>query len=123
MTENLKCANLNPISTNFRKFTNCLIIKARCSVRFIGVSITIISGITVFSAHCWPSTWGAETHREYFKGKTTIFCTKLKAGNHSFELELMPRYAGKYTLNPAKAEMMYFPVFYGRESMKTIGIK
>jgi hypothetical protein len=32
----------------------------------------------------------------------------------------MPRYGGKYNLNPAKAEMMYFPVFYGREGMKDI---
>jgi hypothetical protein len=32
----------------------------------------------------------------------------------------MPRYSGKYTLNPAKAEQMYFPVFYGREGMKKV---
>ncbi len=26
-------------------------------------------------------------------------------------------------LNPAKAELMYFPVFFGREKIKTIQIK
>ncbi len=65
---------------------------------------------------------GVETHREYFKHKTSIFCTKLKQGTYKFSIQLMPRYSGKYVLNPAKAEMMYFPVFYGREGLKMIGI-
>ena len=69
------------------------------------------------------SYWGPESHREYFKHKTSIFCTKLKAGKHIFEVELMPRYSGNYALNPAKAELMYFPVFYGREGMKRVGIR
>ena len=66
--------------------------------------------------------WGVETHREYFKNKTSIFCTKLKQGKYSFEIDLMPRYSGSYVLNPARAEMMYFPVFYGREGMKKVNI-
>jgi uncharacterized protein YfaS (alpha-2-macroglobulin family) len=66
------------------------------------------------------SYWGVETHREYFKHKTSIFCTKLKQGKYTFTVQLMPRYSGNYNLNPAKAEMMYFPVFYGREGMKKI---
>ncbi|WEK18317.1 MAG: hypothetical protein P0Y49_16115 [Candidatus Pedobacter colombiensis] len=64
------------------------------------------------------SFWGVETHREYFKHKTSIFCTRLKKGSYTFTVQLMPRYSGNYVLNPAKAEMMYFPVFYGREDMK-----
>jgi len=35
----------------------------------------------------------------------------------------MPRYTGNFVLNPAKAEMMYFPVFYGREGLKKVEIK
>ncbi|WP_343534774.1 alpha-2-macroglobulin family protein [Pedobacter sp.] len=66
--------------------------------------------------------WRLETHREYFKEKTSIFCTKLKQGKYTFEITLMPRYNGQYTLNPAKAEMMYFPVFFGREDLKNISI-
>ena len=48
--------------------------------------------------------------------------TKLKQGKYTFNIDLMLRYSGSYVLNPAKAEMMYFPVFYGREGMKKIGI-
>jgi TonB-dependent SusC/RagA subfamily outer membrane receptor len=61
-----------------------------------------------------------EVHREYFKEKVSIFCRKLKQGKYTFTVNLMPRYSGKYTLNPAKAEMMYFPVFYGMEGMRQV---
>jgi uncharacterized protein YfaS (alpha-2-macroglobulin family) len=68
------------------------------------------------------SYWGQEVHREYFKDKVTIFCRKLKEGNYTFSVKLMPRYDGNYILNPAKAEMMYFPFFYGREKIKKVSI-
>jgi hypothetical protein len=63
-----------------------------------------------------------ESHREYFKHKTSIFCKRLKKGNYSFDLELMPRFTGTYSLNPAKVEMMYFPVIYGREAIKKVNV-
>lgn len=63
-----------------------------------------------------------EVHREYFKEKVSIFCRKLPEGRHRFEVKLLPRYAGKYTLNPAKAELMYFPVFVGHEGVKRLVI-
>jgi alpha-2-macroglobulin len=61
-----------------------------------------------------------EIHREYFKNKVSIFSNHLHKGIHTFIVSLMPRYTGNYHLNPAKAEMMYFPVFYGREEMKKV---
>jgi TonB-dependent SusC/RagA subfamily outer membrane receptor len=63
-----------------------------------------------------------EVHREYFKNKVSIFCSSLTKGEYTFNVSLLPRYNGVYHLNPAKAEMMYFPVFYGREEMKKIRI-
>lgn len=66
------------------------------------------------------SWWGNEVHREYAKNKVSVFCRKLKKGKYTFLVKLMPRYDGSFTLNPAKAEMMYFPVFYGREEAKKV---
>ncbi len=63
-----------------------------------------------------------EVHREHFKNKVSIFCSRLPKGDYMFTVALLPRYSGRYTLNPAKAEMMYFPVFYGREEMKKVRI-
>lgn len=68
-------------------------------------------------------TLNNEVHREYFKDKVSIFGSLLRKGGYTFTVSLMPRYTGNYCLNPAKAEMMYFPVFYGREAMKKIQIK
>jgi len=64
-----------------------------------------------------------EVHREYFKNKLSIFSQSLQKGRHRFSVSLLPRYTGVYHLNPAKAEMMYFPVLYGREGMKTVQIE
>lgn len=66
--------------------------------------------------------WGHEVHREYFKEKISIFCRKLKEGKYTFSVKLMPRFDGLYTLNPARAELMYFPVFYGREELKKVKV-
>jgi hypothetical protein len=35
----------------------------------------------------------------------------------------MPRYSGKYTLNPAKAELMYFPMFNANNELKKVTIE
>ncbi|HKC69572.1 MAG TPA: alpha-2-macroglobulin family protein, partial [Bacteroidia bacterium] len=64
-----------------------------------------------------------EVHREYFKNKTSIFCQELAQGKHIFKIKLQPRFTGSYYLNPAKAELMYFPVFYGRNEIKKTNIK
>lgn len=64
-----------------------------------------------------------EVHREYFKNKVSIFCNSLAKGKYEFTVSLLPRYTGVYTLNPARAEMMYFPVFNGREGFRKVTIK
>jgi len=66
--------------------------------------------------------YGSEVHREYFKNKVSVFCASLKAGHYTYTVRLMPRWTGLYHLNPAKVEMMYFPVFYGREALRNVKI-
>jgi uncharacterized protein YfaS (alpha-2-macroglobulin family) len=63
-----------------------------------------------------------EIHREYFKNKLSIFCFYLPKGLHQFQVSLLPRYTGVYRLNPAIAELMYFPVLFGREEMRSVHI-
>lgn len=87
---------------------------------FVMIEIPIPAGCSYESKEqSWQNN---EVHREYFKEKVSIFCRKLKQGKYEFTVDLIPRYNGKYNLNPAKAEMMYFPVFYGREGMKKVKI-
>ncbi|MFN0289942.1 alpha-2-macroglobulin family protein [Pedobacter helvus] len=96
-------------------------VEAKADAEYVMIEIPIPAGCSYENK--LQTFWGVETHREYFKEKTSIFCTKLKQGKYTFTIDLMPRYSGSYVLNPAKAEMMYFPVFYGREGMKKMEIK
>ncbi len=68
-------------------------------------------------------SYGYEVHREYFKEYTAIFCEKLPVGTYSFSIELLPRYTGTYTINPAKIEMMYFPVVNANNNIHSIKIE
>ncbi|WP_316792520.1 alpha-2-macroglobulin family protein [Pedobacter frigoris] len=110
--KNLKAGTLTTLNVE---------VDVRADADYVMIEIPIPAGCSYENKI--QSFWGVETHREYFKHKTSIFCTKLKAGKYNFSIQLLPRYSGNYVLNPAKAEMMYFPVFYGREEMKRVGIK
>lgn len=99
-------------------------LKAEVTVKgdadYVMIEVPIPAGCSYESKEqSWENN---EVHREFFKEKVSIFCRKLKQGKYEFSIKLMPRYSGKYNLNPAKAEMMYFPVFYGREGMKKVVI-
>ncbi|MEO6979017.1 MAG: hypothetical protein ABI113_11585, partial [Mucilaginibacter sp.] len=95
-------------------------VTAKGDADFVMIEIPIPAGCSYESKEqSWQNN---EVHREYVKEKVSIFCRKLKQGKYEFTVNLIPRYDGKYTLNPAKAEMMYFPVFYGREGMKKLVI-
>lgn len=64
-----------------------------------------------------------EVHREYYRNKVSIFCDWLPKGRHTYTIRLLPRYRGTYTLNPARAALMYFPAFFGRNEMKQVQVK
>jgi hypothetical protein len=66
---------------------------------------------------------GSETYREYFKDKVVIFCEKLPIGTYEHGIELLPRYNGNYYLNPAKVEMMYFPVIYSNNNERKVRVE
>ncbi|OOQ56832.1 alpha-2-macroglobulin family protein [Mucilaginibacter pedocola] len=96
-------------------------VTAKGDADFVMVEIPIPAGCSYESKdQQWSNN---EVHREFFKEKVSIFCRKLKQGTYTFTVKLMPRYSGNYTLNPAKAEQMYFPVFYGREVMKKVVVQ
>jgi TonB-dependent SusC/RagA subfamily outer membrane receptor len=61
-----------------------------------------------------------EVHREYFKNQTVIFCQQLKRGKYTFEVNIIPRFSGRYTLNPVRAELMYFPTFNANNEKKRV---
>ncbi|HEY0039963.1 MAG TPA: alpha-2-macroglobulin family protein, partial [Flavisolibacter sp.] len=96
-------------------------VSVKADAEYVMVEIPIPAGCSYNDKR--QSYSNNEVHREYFKNKVSIFCSALKKGEYVFTVSLLPRYTGKYNLNPAKAELMYFPVFYGREGMKKIAVE
>ena len=97
-----------------------VILKIDADAEYVQIEVPIPAGCSYESKS--GSSYGKEAHREYFKEKVSIFCNRLTKGEHRFTIDLLPRFTGKYTLNPAKAELMYFPTFYGNEDVKSIQI-
>lgn len=64
-----------------------------------------------------------ETHREYFKERTVIFCEKMRPGKYTFAIQLLPRFTGKYILNPAQVSLMYIPVVNANTGMKRVEVR
>lgn len=64
-----------------------------------------------------------EVHRAHYREKAAIFCEELPKGKYEYRIPLEPRFEGQFTLNPAKVEEMYFPVFFGRNRSKVITIR
>ncbi|HEY1164440.1 MAG TPA: carboxypeptidase-like regulatory domain-containing protein [Chitinophaga sp.] len=102
-----------------------VILKVKVDVKadadYVMVEIPIPAGCSYKDKN--QSYQNNEVHREYFKNKVSIFCNSLSKGKHEFTISLLPRYTGTYSLNPAKAEMMYFPIFNGREALKKVNIE
>lgn len=88
---------------------------------YVMISVPIPGGYTYESKpQCYLN---GEVHREYDIHETRIYCEHLPAGKYKYELKLISRLKGKYTLNPAKVEWMYFPVIFGRTSMKRVEVR
>ncbi len=88
---------------------------------YVMMEIPIPAGCSYETKH--QSRRNGEVHREYFAHQTSIFCQRLRKGIYRYTISLQPRFTGAYSLNPARAEWMYFPVMYGQEAMKQILIK
>lgn len=64
-----------------------------------------------------------QLYRENFKDRAVIFCDRLPQGSHTFTIELLPHYTGRYHVNPAHARLMYYPTIFGRNAMTECSIE
>ncbi|GAB3014033.1 hypothetical protein GCM10027051_16690 [Niabella terrae] len=95
-------------------------LEVKADADYVMIEVPIPAGCTY--ANKSQTVASVETHREYFYHKTAIFCRSLRQGSYKFDIQLFTRYQGDYQLNPAKAELMYFPVFSGRTGLRRISI-
>ena len=113
-TKNLKAAEVAQLQVTLQ-------VKKKAS--YVMVEVPIPAGCSYHSKNSWQNRTRYEVHREYFRHQTAIFFEDLPVGTYTFMINLAPRFTGTYTLNPAKAEQMYFPVFYGRNGLKEVRVK
>lgn len=90
------------------------------SAQYVMLEVPVPAGCSYASKPVYYS--GAEVYREYFKEKTVIFSERLPVGTYQFSIPLLPRFTGKYTLNPVKVELMYFPVVNANNDGRRIWI-
>ena len=110
-------------ATTTLKYGESAVLEVNVAVKAVGeyimIEVPIPAGCT-YGQKIQPNY--PEVHREYFKDRTAIFCSNLAIGQYTFRIPLESRFSGRFTLNPAKVEQMYFPVFYGRNTVKTVEI-
>ncbi|WP_426492198.1 carboxypeptidase-like regulatory domain-containing protein [Hymenobacter sp. 102] len=95
-------------------------VEVKAEARYVLLEVPIPAGCSYGE----PARGNAfEVHREYLRHQVGIFMDVLPVGRHTFRIALQPRYRGRYTLNPAKAELMYFPTRYGRSASKQAVIR
>ena len=95
-------------------------VKTLTDCEYVILEIPIPAGCSYYEKTI--RTYDFETHREYYKEKTVIYIENLKKGIYDFKISLLPRYTGKYNINPAKISLMYFPVITSNNGMKTVTV-
>jgi uncharacterized protein YfaS (alpha-2-macroglobulin family) len=89
---------------------------------YVMLEVPIPAGCS-YGTKVQPNYDSKEVHREYFRDRTVIFFQNLPKGNYTVNIALQPRFSGTYTLNPAKIEQMYFPVFNGHNVVKRVQVE
>ncbi|HTF20453.1 MAG TPA: carboxypeptidase-like regulatory domain-containing protein, partial [Chryseolinea sp.] len=67
-------------------------------------------------------TYPSETHREYYKDRINIYFEHMGAGEYRFEVELLPRFTGRFHVNPAQVSLMYVPVINANTALHSVHV-
>jgi|GEM_PF-237073 len=98
----------------------CARVEVKKEAEYVMINVPVPGGCSYASKN---KNVRYETHREYFRNETAIFCEHLPAGTYTFKISILPRYSGSYTLNPASISLMYFPVFNANNELKKVRVK
>lgn len=94
-------------------------VNAKFRSSFVALEIPIPAGCSYDKT---ASSHSYESHREKDKHMTRIYIEDLKEGKSVYYIPLLPRYSGKYHLNPTQAMQMYFPTLSGNNEVKKVVI-
>jgi len=89
------------------------------SADYLLVEIPVPAG---FSYNSRAGRHAGEVHREFYRDHVALFIRHADPGKKIYQIELMPRFTGKYTTNPARVSLMYFPSIYSNNEIKNVKI-
>jgi hypothetical protein len=89
------------------------------SADYLLIEIPVPAG---FSYNSKTGRYAGEVHREFYRDHVAVFIRHADPGKKQFLIDLMPRFTGKYTANPARVSLMYFPSIYSNNEIKKIEI-
>lgn len=95
-------------------------VEAAADAAYAMIEIPIPAGCSYLSKQSRSNPW--QVYRENFKERAVVFCNRLPQGRHTFTIELLPRYTGRYRINPAHARLMYYPTIFGRNAVTDCAI-
>jgi len=104
-----------------RLTTLLVTVEVRKTVDHVMIEVPIPAGCSYGQKK--QSHENGEVHREYGYQKTNIYCEHLAQGTYTYSIQLVPRYTGSYTINPAIAQCMYAPLIKGQEGLKRVAIR
>lgn len=86
---------------------------------YVQLQVPMPAGCSYYGSQQIPGA----THAEFYKHKVIIYVENVPSGKTTFTFDVLPKYTGTYTLNPASAELMYFPIFNGNNEVRTVEVK
>lgn len=90
---------------------------------YLMLEVPIPSSCSYASKHVGYYDGYTRSYREYFRQKTAFYFRRLGVGKYHFQIELLPRYTGHFTVNAARMESMYFPVLAGQNVIGSVKVK
>ncbi len=103
-----------------RKTVLCAQVEVKKDADYIMITVPVPGGCSYASKE---KNVRFETHREFYRQETAIFCEHLPAGTYVFKIAILPRFTGSYTLNAASVGLMYFPTFNANNEVKKVRVR
>ncbi|MBP5742605.1 MAG: hypothetical protein J6W49_04095, partial [Paludibacteraceae bacterium] len=93
----------------------------KASAEYVRIEVPVPAGCAYEENR---KSWSVdESHREYHKDKVVIYCRSLSQGAHKFTVPVVPRFAGSYTMNPTRVQLMYFPTISANSLIQRVVVR
>ncbi|MDX2282529.1 MAG: carboxypeptidase-like regulatory domain-containing protein [Bacteroidia bacterium] len=90
---------------------------------YVLIDLPIPAGCFYQEPKAAPNWQAGERYREYRPDRVSVYCERLQPGVYTFDVQLLPRFTGAFTVNPAQALPMYLPWAGGSTPMARMEIR